>query len=182
MGILHYTRLHILFLWHQTTIFMTSHPLYLTAYPLYLCHHIQYIDDITPTEFLRSHSLYMATSYPLYMTSQHWMCVITPTLSTIKQLLYIGHRTHSMYKIIYTVQSNMSSFYDITPHYLWHYMHCVHDIIPTISEMASTVSVSSQRLHWWSQTNCMYDITPTLHMPSYALYTTSSTLYVFIPL
>ena len=43
----------------------------------------------------------------------------------------------------------------------------------TISEMAYTVSVSSQRLHWWSQTNCMYDFTPTLHMPSYALYTTS---------
>ena len=68
--ILHYTRHHILTLWHQTTIFMTSHPLYLTSYPLYLCHHIHCIDDITTTEFLRSHLLYMTTSYPLYMTSQ----------------------------------------------------------------------------------------------------------------
>ena len=80
--LLHYTRLHILALWHQAFIFMTSHPIYLTSYPLYLCHHIQCNDDITPTEFLRSHLLYM-TSYPLYMTSQHWMCVITPTLSMI---------------------------------------------------------------------------------------------------
>ena len=68
--VLHYTRHHILALWHQATIFMTSHPVYLTLYPLYLWHHIHSIDDITPTEFLRSHPLYMMTSYPLYMTSQ----------------------------------------------------------------------------------------------------------------
>ena len=58
-------------------------------------------------------------------------------------------------------------------------MHCVQDITPTISEMASTVSESSQRLHWWSQTNCMYDITPTIRMPSYALYKTSYPLFMF---
>ena len=58
-------------------------------------------------------------------------------------------------------------------------MHGVHDITPTISEMASTVSVSSQRLHWWSQTNCIYDIPPTLCMSSYALYTTSYPLFMF---
>ena len=57
-------------------------------------------------------------------------------------------------------------------------MHCVHDITPTISEMANTISVSSQRLHWWSHTNCIYDITPTLHMPSYALYKTSYPLFM----
>ena len=56
-------------------------------------------------------------------------------------------------------------------------MHCVHDITPTISEMATTVSVSS-RLHWWSQTNCMYGITPTLPMPSYALYKSSYPLFM----
>ena len=36
--------------------------------------------------------------------------------------------------------------------YSWHH--------PTISEMASTISVSSQWLYWCSHTNCMYDITP----------------------
>ena len=49
-----YTRHHILNLWPQTTVFMSSHPLYLTSCPLYLCHHIHCIDDITPTVFLRS--------------------------------------------------------------------------------------------------------------------------------
>ena len=51
---LHYTRHHILTLGPQTTVFMSSHPLYLTLCPLYLCHHIHCIDDITPTVFLRS--------------------------------------------------------------------------------------------------------------------------------
>ena len=63
--LLHYTRHHILTLWHQTTVFMTSHPLYLTLYPLYLCHHIYSIDDMTPKVFMRYHLLYMTTSYAL---------------------------------------------------------------------------------------------------------------------
>ena len=57
-------------------------------------------------------------------------------------------------------------------------MHCTHDITPTISDIASTVSVSSQPLYWWSLTNCMYDITPTLCMTSYALYVTSHPLFM----
>ena len=58
------------------------------------------------------------------------------------------------------------------PHFMTSH-HIIYDMTPTISEMASTVSVSSQWLYWSSQTNCMYDITPTLPMPSYALYSTS---------
>ena len=42
-------------------------------------------------------------------------------------------------------------------------MHCIHDITPTISEMAYTVSVS-WRLYWWSQTNSIYNITTSLRM------------------
>ena len=34
-------------------------------------------------------------------------------------------------------------------------MHCIHDITPTISEMASTITVSSQWLYRCSQTNSM---------------------------
>ena len=67
---LHYTRHHILTLWTQTTVFMSSHQLYLTLCPLYLCHHIHCINDITQTWFLRSHLLQFTTSYPLYTTWQ----------------------------------------------------------------------------------------------------------------
>ena len=54
---LHYKRQHMFILWPQTTMFMSSHPLYLTLCPLYLCHHINCIDDITSTIFLTSHPL-----------------------------------------------------------------------------------------------------------------------------
>ena len=56
-------------LWYQFSVFMTSQTLYLTSNPCYLCHDIHCIDDITPTEFMRSHPLYMMTSYPLYTTT-----------------------------------------------------------------------------------------------------------------
>ena len=54
---LHYTRHHILTLWPQTTVFMSSQQLYLTLCPLYLCHHMHCINDIKQTLFLRSHLL-----------------------------------------------------------------------------------------------------------------------------
>ena len=53
----HYASHHILTLWPQTTVFMSSLPLYLTSCPMYLCHHIHCIDDITPNVILRSHPL-----------------------------------------------------------------------------------------------------------------------------
>ena len=43
----HYARHHIHTLWPQTTVFMSSQPLYLTPCQLYLFHHIHSIDDIT---------------------------------------------------------------------------------------------------------------------------------------
>ena len=57
-------------------------------------------------------------------------------------------------------------------------MQCTHDITPMISDIVSTVSVSSQRLYLWSLTNWMYDITPTLYITSYAPYITSHPLFV----
>ena len=83
---------------------MTSHPLYLTWYPLYLCHHIHCIDDITATQFLRCHPLYMTTSYPFYMTSQPLnVCHhtnsfndITPFSCRTSNPLYV--KNHTLYK------------------------------------------------------------------------------------
>ena len=57
-------------------------------------------------------------------------------------------------------------------------MHCIRDIMTTISDIASSVSVSSQPHYWWSQTNCIYDITPTWCMPSNILYKMSHPLYM----
>ena len=57
-------------------------------------------------------------------------------------------------------------------------MHCTHGITPTISDIACTVSVSSQRLYLWSLVNCMYDVPPTIYMTSYAPYITSYPLFM----
>ena len=54
---LHYSKHHILTLWPQTNVFLSSHPLYWTSCPVYLCHCIHCIDDITPTVFRRSRPL-----------------------------------------------------------------------------------------------------------------------------
>ena len=35
-----------------------------------------------------------------------------------------------MHNIIYTLQSTTSTFYNITPHFLLHHKHCIHDITP----------------------------------------------------
>ena len=97
-----YRRHYILTLWNQTTIFMTSHPLYLTSYWRYCSHHIHSI-DITPRVFIRSHPLYMLTSYPLYTTTYS---------------LYLYHNSHC------TCFSH--------PHFPWYQPLCIYDITPTI--------------------------------------------------
>ena len=82
----HCARHHILTLWPQTTLFMSSQPLYLTSCPLYLCHHIHCIDDITPTVILRSCLLYYTTSFPLYTTWQSLYDSTTTTFVTLDSL------------------------------------------------------------------------------------------------
>ena len=101
--ILHCTSHYILNLWHETTIFVTSHPLYLTSYPLYMCDHIDSTDNITPTVSMRSHLLYVMTSYPLYMTSQPlYLCHYTPLLM-ISHPFCVWHHSHYIYNILYTI-------------------------------------------------------------------------------
>ena len=101
--LLHYTRHHILPLWHQATLFMTSQTLYLTSYPLYLCHHITCMDVITPTDFWDRICYIWCHHIHCIWHHSHWICVITPTLSTLLHPLYVGDDTHSIYNIIYSL-------------------------------------------------------------------------------
>ena len=41
--------------------------------------------------------------------------------------------------------------------------HCFYDIIPTIFDILSTVSVSSHPLFWWYHTNCIYEISSAIY-------------------
>ena len=178
----HYTRHHILALWHQATIFMTSHPLYLTWYPLYLCHHIHWIDDITPTQFMRSHLLYMTTSYPFYMTSQplnvchhnNSFYYITPFACRTSNTQYVKYHTlykaphphlmishHIIYDITCTVFITSPSLYLKWPLHI-----CV---------ITTSLLMVSDQLYVWHHKHFTYAIVWTLH-------NVTSTIYDFTPL
>ena len=135
-------------------MFTTSHPLYLTLYPLYLCHLIACIDDITPTEFLRSHPVYMTTSYPLYMTSQR---------------LNVCHHTHSF--------NNITPFVCRTSHplYVYHLMHYTQCQVHSF-RIHTIVVITLHPLHSHNTTHPIYHITNmaihTLYLPSDPLYLT----------
>ena len=49
----------------------------------------------------------------------------------ISQPLYVWHDTHCMCSILHDLWGITSTFYDITPHYLWQHIHCIPDITPT---------------------------------------------------
>ena len=64
------------------------------------------------------------------------------------------------------------------PHYLWHHMHCIHVITPTISNTASTVSVSSQPLRMISEQLCVWQHTHFIYDTLCTIYNVTSTLSV----
>ena len=176
--LLHYTKHHIRALWHQATIFMTSHPLYLTSYPLYLCHHTHFIDDITPTEFLRYPLLYMTTTYTLHMTSQplnvchhtHSFNDITPFVCRTCHPVYIKYNIHSINHYVHILWHHTTLFITSQSLYSWHLPHYIWNGIQQLCVITTSVLMVSLQLYVWHYT--------TLRMPSYALYTTSHPLFM----
>ena len=149
--------------------------------PPFLCHHTHYIWHrfhcvcvITSIVFMISHQLYF-WDHIRYNSwhyihcirhDSHWLCAITHTRSMISHPNYVWHHTSSMYNIVYPIWGITPIFYEITPHYVWHHMHCIPDITPSISDMTSTLSVSSRPVYQLCHTNSLYDITHTLCMTS----------------
>ena len=163
---------HIHSLWHHTSLFMTSSPLYLklhTLYlissPLYLCnhtlsmisqppyiwYHIQYTCDILSTIFM--------TSYPLCMTTQHYVFLIPHSAYVWHHLHYRWYhihsitQNHSIYDVtstsvmishppnqtshpLYLCHHNLST--DIIPTFVWHHTHYMCDIRCTLYNIIST--------------------------------------------
>ena len=84
------------------TIHETSQPLSVSSHPLYRQHHTHSLYDITLAMCVASVALYK-TSHPHFMTSDHRVFLITPTIL------------------------------DSCPLYLCHHLHCTDDITPTVS-------------------------------------------------
>ena len=111
-------------------------------------YHIHCIDDITPTVFMRSHPLYMTTSYPLYTTTYS---------------LYLYHHSHCI------CVSH--------PLFPWYPTLCMNDITPTICLTSYTLYKASLP-HFMTSQNIIYDITCTVIMTSLPWYLTLYPLYL----
>ena len=151
---MHYIWHHIHSLWHHTTLFMRSSPLYLTSYPvylishpLYLCNHTQCINDIIATLCVISHRVYMG--HPIHyiydiistMYENTTLCVVDTTLGICVTTFALQMISHPLYHT--------------KPQYLCCHIHFRHDITPTVSDTAPTVSLSSQNLHWYHTHFCI---------------------------
>ena len=143
---MHYIRHQFHALWHHTTLWCQVH---------YICHHIHSIwphvhciSVLTPTLSMISQPPYVwyqlqytgdilctifMTSYTLCKTTQHGVLLI-------RHSAYVWHHLHYRW---YHFQS-------ITPNQcLWCHIYYRHDIIPTLLDIAPTVSLSSKPLHWY---------------------------------
>ena len=155
--------------WHQWSCFMmsntacmTSHLLYMTSKPLfrtshhfmydikstesdltslYLCHHNHPIDDITATIWMVSHPVYM----------WHRIPYIYGIISTNYDIttLCVDDTTLGICVTSFPLQMSSRTLYHPKPQYLWCHIYFTHDITPSVSDIAPTVSFSSQPLHWY---------------------------------
>ena len=152
---------HSPYVWHLCTIQDNTTSLY-DLKPQFLCHHTHYIWHrvhcicvITSTLLMISHQLYFwdhihyNSRHHIHCMQHdsHWICVITATRSMISRPFYAWNHTHYMYNIIYPIKGITPIFYEITPRCVWHDMHCILDITPSISDTTSTLSVWSRPVY-----------------------------------
>ena len=131
---------HIHSLGHHTILCMTSSPLYLSSRPLHLCHHTQPIDDITATTWKVLHAVYLWYHIPYVFDKISTKYDITT--------LCVDDTTLGICVTFFALQMTSHTLYHTKPQYLICHIHFRHDITPPVSDIAPTVSLSSQPLHW----------------------------------
>ena len=136
-------------------LYLSSHPPFLTPQPLYLCHHtnskhicidVALYHDITTSVYvitlgtrMTSHPIYI-TTHSHFITSMIMFYDITNTAFMTSDLLYMT--SHPLFRISH---------------------HFMYDIKSTLSDLMSTVSVSShpptsQPLYGWNHIQYFCDI------------------------
>ena len=131
----------------SSPLYLTSYPLYLTSRPLYLCNHTRSLNDITATLCMMSHTVYMW--HPIHYIYD----VISPTYDNTT--LCDVDNTLGIYVTSFALQMISHPIYHTKPQYLWCHIHFRHDLTSTLSDIAPTVSLSSQPLHWYHTHFCM---------------------------
>ena len=120
---------------------MTSSPLYLTSRPLYLCHHTHPINDITATTWKELHPVQLWHHIPYFFDKISTKYDITTLCVDVTP---IGIRV-----TCFALQMISHPLYHNNQQYLWCHIHFRHDITPPVSDIAPTVSLSSQPLQWY---------------------------------
>ena len=167
----------VLYLWHQN-LYMWNHIQYVGQHIHYTWDIIATICVLTPTVEATSHPLFVwhntrhikvasfalyKSSHPHFMTSDHRVYVITPTIFVIRSTvsvsshpLYGWYHTKCINEITSTIIHDIISIlYDMTAT-VWHHNHCIHDIrFPTyditsrVYDILSPIPVTWQTLCLW---------------------------------
>ena len=132
------------------------------SHPLYRWYNTHSICDITSTVYMAQYALCM-TSHQRFMTSQHSthdikaiMFHLTPIISESTSTVslsshpdYRSYNTHCMYDNTATICMTSYELH-MTSHPLFRTSHHImYGIKSTVSDVMSTVSVSSQPLYGW---------------------------------
>ena len=144
------------------TVFMPSLPLYLKWHPPYLCHHNVSIGGLRPTVCMTSHPPYLCQLIHSTQRHIHSLWLQTIVIITLHPL-YLWHHTP----------------------YIWYHTHdnakVISAIWPTISNITSTVHVSSNPGYHWHHTHSLHDITHTIGVTSYSVCMLSQLFMPFYP-
>ena len=157
------------------TIQETSQPLSVSSLPLYSQHHTHSLYDITLTICVALFALYKI-SHPHFMTSNHSIYVITPTIFDIMSTvsvsshpLYWWYHTnciseitsaiiHNIISIVYDMTATvwtsqpLHSWYQIP--YIWHHLQGLWHLVPYTCDITDTMLVNTCQLYLTSNTRC----------------------------
>ena len=140
---------------------MTSSPLYLNSCPSYLCHHTHHIEDITATIWMVSHPVYLWNHIPcIYHIISSKYDITT---------LCVDDTTLGICVTSFAVQMTSHTLYHSKPQYLLCHIHFRHDITPPVSDIAPTVSLSSNPHYWGHHSHYIDGITSSISVKSYPL-------------
>ena len=132
-----------LYLWHHTLCLWHIHIIW---------HHTQCYDNTTIVLF-HSHSVWHHT---------HCICVITP----MDQF----YHAQCMYDITATMCMTSYALHVISHPQFRTSHHFMYDIRSNLSDLTSTVSLSSHPPYWWYHSHYMYDLTSSISVTSHPLY------------